>query len=133
MILKDVFLSIDGVDLSDHVQSIDITYGTESQDDTAMGDNTRQSEPGLFIHSLSATLYQDYSAGKTDATLFPLVGNSGFPVIVRPNNAAASATNPEFSNTMILTSYPPIMGAVGDEHTVTVEFAAAGDLSRATA
>lgn len=134
MILKDAFVSINAVDLSDHVRSVNMQLGVEPQDDTAMGDNTRSAEAGLKIYSLSVDFYQDFAASEVDATLFPLLSAAAFTVIVRADKTAGmSATNPNYTGSMILTSYPPITGEVGTEHIVTVEFAAAGDISRATA
>jgi hypothetical protein len=134
MILKDAFVSINSVDLSDHVRSVNMDLGVEPQDDTAMGDDTRSAEAGLLIYSATVEFYQDFAAGKVDATLFPLLGAAGFPVIVRAvNTGGVGPTNPNYVGNMILTKYPPVTGTVGDEHLLTCEFAAAGDISRATA
>lgn len=131
-VLKNSFLSINGVTLSTHVRSVSINAGVEPQDDTAMGDNTRSAEAGLKLWSLSVTFFQTFAASLVDATLFPLLGAAPFTVIVRPDADAVSTTNPNYTGSMILVTYPPITGEVGTEHMVTVEFQAAGDLSRAT-
>jgi hypothetical protein len=131
MILKNAFISINGVDLSDHCRTLNMEVGVEPQDDTAMGDDTRSSEAGLIIYSISAEFYQDFAAGKVDATLFPLLGAAAFAVIVRADAGAQSATNPSYTGSMILTKYNPVSGTVGDEHMCAVEFAAAGDIARA--
>lgn len=134
MILKDAFVSINAVDLSDHVRSVNMDLGVEPQDDTAMGDNTRSAEAGLKIYSLTVEFYQDFATGEIDATLFPLLGAAPFTVIVRAVKAVAvGPTNPNYTGSMILTKYPPVTGTVGDEHLLSCEFAAAGDIARAVA
>lgn len=131
-ILKNAFVSINGVNLSGQVRSLSLTPGIEPQDDTAMGDNTRTSEAGLKIWALTVQFFINYGSGSVDATLFPLLGAAPFPVIVRPDAGAQAPSNPGFSGNMILVSYTPVSGEVGAEHLVQAEFAAAGDLTRAT-
>ena len=131
-VLTDADVTINAVDLSDHCKSVTVNYSAETQDDTVMGDDTRSAIAGLKEWSMSIEFAQDHAASNVDATLFPLIGAAAFTVTVRPTSAAVSATNPNFTGSAILTSYPPMGGAVGDFATTTAEFAAAGTLSRAT-
>lgn len=130
--LTNEYITINGVDLSDHVISAVLNYNSDLVDSTAMGTSgTRARLGGLKDWSVSIEFQQDYAAGKVDATLFPLVGST-FTVAVKPVNAATSATNPQFSGTGILESYSPVGGGVGDLHRSPVTIQAAGTLSRAT-
>ena len=131
-VLKNAHLTVNAVNLSTSVRSLSITLGVEPQDDTAMADNTRTSEAGLKIWSLTVQFFQSFAGGSVDATLFPLLGAAPFTVIVRPDAGAVSATNPNYTGSMILASYTPVTGEVGTEHMVQAEFVAAGDVSRAT-
>ena len=138
MILSNAFFSItpkngSTVDLSDHIQEINLETGRESQDDTTMGQTTRTMESGLKTWTLSVTCKQNFAASKIDATLFALY-NSGDPatVKVRPDQKAKAADNPEYTGTVVLESYAPLGQSVGDFHAATVQFAAAGDLTRST-
>ena len=131
-VLTDASVTINSVDLSDHVKSVNLDYTAAGEDDTVMGDDTKSSIAGLLEWNLSVEFAQDHAASNVDATLFPLIGAAGFTVIVRPTSASVSATNPNFTGTAILTSYPPIGGSVGDFATTSAEFASAGTLSRAT-
>ena len=99
-----------------------------------MGDDTRSMTLGLKTWSLSLTLKQNFAAGKVDATLFA-VYNAGdaVPVVVRVGKGAKSAGNPEFTGDAVLESYTPLGQSVGDFATAPMQFAAAGDLTRATA
>lgn len=131
-VFTDAFVTIDGVDLSDHVRSVTVNYSADMQDDTAMGDGTRSRLGGLKDWSVDVEFNQDFASSSVDDTLFPLVGTS-FVVAVRPTSAARSATNPEYSGTGILESYPPLGGAVGDLSTSSITIQSAGTLSRLTA
>ena len=138
MILTNAFFSItpkngSAVDLSDYIQEINLETGRESQDDTTMGQTTRTMESGLKTWTLSVTLKQNFAASKVDATLFGIY-NSGDPaaITIRPDQKAKAATNPEYTGSVVLESYAPLGQSVGDFHAATVQFAAAGDLTRST-
>jgi hypothetical protein len=130
-ILKDVFFSFDGVNLSSFCKEISLTYEVDERDVTTMPDSTVESFPGLKKWRITAKLLQSFASAEVDETLFPLIGDeAGAAVIVRVTSAAKSATNPEFTGTGILLKYPPISGSVGDLHEVDIEIAAASALSR---
>lgn len=132
LVLTDAFVDIDGTDLSSAVRSVTVNYSAELQDETAMGDDTRVRLGGLKDWSMDIEFNQDFAAASVDATLFPLVGTT-FTVEVRPTSAARSATNPGYTGTGILESYPPLGNSVGDVATASVTIQSAGTLSRATA
>lgn len=120
-ILNDASLVVNGVDLSDHVTEIALTYEAETQDDTTMGDTTRSNKSGLLNWSASVTFVQDYAAGEVDATLFALVGQT-FSIVIKPTSGAVSATNPSYTANATLTSYDPVSGSVGDLQTASANF-----------
>ena len=130
-VLTNAYLSVGAVDLSDYCQGVTLTYECEVQDDTAFGDTTRSGAGGLKNWSLSGDMLQSFSTGTVDLTLFSLVGAT-CAVIVRSSATAASATNPNFNGTGILTSYQPIGGAVGDIAKAPISIVAAGTLTRTT-
>ncbi len=132
LVLTDAYVSINGVVLSDHAKQVTLDYSSELQDDTAMGDTTRQRLGGLKDWSMEIEFYQDYAAGEVDATLFALVGTT-FTAEVRPTSAARSATNPGYNGTGILESYAPLSGEIGAMAMAPVTIQAAGTLSRSTA
>ncbi len=133
LVLKNSFVSINGVDLSNHVKSVTINYSAEILEKTAMSANSKQRIAGLKDWSVDIELNQDFVAASVDATLFPLVGAAAFPVIFRPDAAVVSATNPQFSGNALLESYPPISGSVGEVAVASVTLQGDGDLTRATA
>jgi|DEB0MinimDraft_4_1074332.scaffolds.fasta_scaffold12878_2 hypothetical protein len=130
-VLTDASVTINSVDLSDHVRSVTMSYEAESVDDTNMADTTRINTGGLLNYSVEVEFSQDFAANEVDATLFSLVGSTT-TVIIKPTSSAVSSTNPSFSGTMLLTSYTPVTGTVGDLATATASFVPAGALTRAT-
>lgn len=122
-VFKDAFIEVDGVDLSNHFNEITLESQFDEQDATGFGSNYREIALGLGDATISGTVLQDFDAASVDATLWPLhESGHSFPVLVRPKNQAASATNPEYAMTSVLPTYNPIAGAVGDMLTSPVTF-----------
>jgi len=135
LVYTDAFVSINSVDLSDHVRSVQLNYEAEILDDTAMSTSgTRSNRPGLKNWTLTVEFYQDFAAANVDATLFALIGAVAFPVIVRPVKATVvGATNPNYTGNAVLESYPPITGEIGVMGMASATFRCSGALVRATA
>jgi len=132
IVLTDAFVSYNSVDLSDHVRSVTLTYSSELQDDTAMGDTTRSRTGGLLDWSADVDFYADEASAKVAQTFFPLVGSTA-TLIVRPDNSdGVGATNPNYTGTAAVESIPLVSGTVGELAMSPVRFVAAGALSRAT-
>lgn len=129
-VLKDASVTINSVDLSDYVTSVTLNYEIEAVESTAMGGN-RSYIGGLQNNSISVALNQDFAATKTEATIFPLVGTQT-TVVIKPVDAAKSATNPEYTVTgTYLAASQPVQGAVGELAAMTLEFTG-GTLAKAT-
>ena len=133
-ILNDAEVVVNAVDLSDHVSSVRLNYSAELQDNSSMGDDTRKRLAGIKEWSIEVEFKQDFAAAEVDATLFTLVGAAFFTVTVMPDKSlGVSATNPKYSGSAVLESYPPLDGAFGDLAKTSVVFQSAGVLSRLTA
>ena len=132
-VLYDAYLSVAGVDLSDHVRSVTVDAGQNMADDTAMGDAFVSNTAGLATWSVSVEFLQDYASSKVDATLEPLLGiGNTAALVVKPTSGSVSSTNPSYSGTSILESYNPIGGSVGDQAMASATFQSASALTRAT-
>lgn len=123
-------ITINTVDLSEYLKDVSLTYEADELETTASGDTSKEFIAGLKSWKVDATVNQDYTASKVDATLFPLVGAAPFAVVLRPTSAIKGANNPEFTGNCILTSYPPMSGAVGEVATVKFTMRGTGALSR---
>jgi len=132
IIYKNALFEVNGVDLSDHVESLTFNYGSEVQDETAMGDDTRINKGGLKTWSLDVNFHQDYTAANVDATLFSLVGTTAC-YEWRPQAICSTAINPRFSAIGVIDSYQPQGGSVGSLLAAPVTIQSASDVARATA
>lgn len=121
-ILKDAFVSINAVDLSDHVRQVAIDYSGEVHDITIMGDAGRRRLGGLKDWSMTVEMFQDFAAAEVDATVFGLVGVQTAIKVRKSKTDAISTTNPEYQGNGILESYPILGNQVGDPATVSMTF-----------
>lgn len=122
----DAYVSINAVDLSDHVKAVRLTYEAEMLDDTTMGKATRTMTPGLLNYTIEVDFLQDFAAGEVDATLFSLVGASAFAVAIRPVNTTIATTNPEFQGNVVLATYPILNNTVGELAVASCTFQPSG-------
>lgn len=112
---NNVSLTVNGVDLSDHVREIKIDMSAEDLDATAMGANSKTHVVGLRDDRMEVTFLQDYATSKVDATLSPLVSSStGFVVVAKPVAGTTTTTNPSYTVTALLFDYSPIDATVGE-------------------
>lgn len=130
-VFTDAVVTINSVALSDHVKSATLNISADVQENTAMGATYRSKLGGLKDWSLELEFNQDFAASNVDATLWPLLGVAT-TVKIKATSSVNSATNPEYSGSAILASYPAIGGGVGDVASVQVTFEGAGTLARAT-
>jgi hypothetical protein len=113
----DVYVSVNGVVLSDHVDSVDVKDTFEQKDVTGMGASAKQKVLVKAKESaIDIDFIMDYANASVDQTLRPLAGsNTPFTVIVRPTSATASTTNPQFTLMALLPEWDYVnVGGVGD-------------------
>lgn len=114
-VFKNAYVALDGVDYSDHVASVTLNYDADTQEATAMGDDTHGFLPGLKNWTAEIEFYNDYADNSIDEVAFAAIGAAnGTTIAIRPENTTISATNPEYQGTGVVTSHQPVTGAVGD-------------------
>lgn len=120
---RDYSLTVNAVDLSDHVRRIRIDMSSDDLDGTAMGDTAHTHIPGLRNDRVELEMFQDHGSGSVDATLSPLVGDAtGVTVVIKPTSSSVSTTNPSYTFTGILLDYTPADAEVGTLSTTPVVF-----------
>ncbi len=128
-------LSYNGVDLTDHVQSVTINQAFDDIDVTAMGAVSKQHLPGLRDDSVDVTFFNDYATSKVDATLFPFLGSTtGATLVVQTSGTTVSATQPKYTMIANLFNYTPVDGTVGTAsmNKVTFKPAPGSSITRGT-
>jgi hypothetical protein len=87
---------------------------------------------GLKSGQVTLDFHNDFGAGGVSALFQNLVGTIGTVELI-PNGTAASATNPKYTAEVMINSFTPVSGAVGDLATFSVTFPTSGAVTYATA
>ena len=130
LVLTNAYVTINSVNLSDHIASITINTADDVIDTTAFGNTARTRVAGLADNSVTLEFHQDYATSNVEATIYPLVGSTT-SVVVKPNGATTGATNPSYTFTALVSEWQPLNGAVGELATASVTWPISGEISKA--
>lgn len=134
--LINAHLTLNSVDMSDHVTDLSVDVTNDGQDITNFGSGGGQDMgKGLETSTLNFTVLNDYAASSINATMSAIVGTKvAFSTIPGAGTAgtAVSATNPSYSGTVYVTNWQPITGAPGDFQRVSVSYPVCGTVTMGT-
>jgi hypothetical protein len=123
-----VVLTVDGVDLSDHVTSITINRTFDELEVTAMGDSGHKYVKGLEASSITVDFLNDTATGEVLQTLQENWGTS-VTVTAKQTSGATSATNPLYTMTCLINNTTDINGSVADLSTQSVTWNVNGTIA----
>ena len=134
IVFKDVSVTVNAVDLSDHVQSCELNYSLAGVEISAMNSaGTRTYAAGMNDTTFTVTLFQDFAGSETEATVYPLVGTTT-TVVVKPTSSAVGATNPSYTIAgAYLASHTPIAAGAPGEAGLTQLVFQGGTIAKAVA
>lgn len=131
-VLTDAYIAINSVDRSAFIKQVALNVETAEQDVTDFADaGWTVPISGLKSGSLALTFNQDVAASQIDSIMWPLLGTT-VPFEVRATNAGVGASNPKYTGNILITSWNPITGSVGDVAEVSVTYPISGAVTRAT-
>ena len=119
-----VVVTLNSVDLSDHVTSATINRVFEELEISAMGDTARKYTKGLETSTITLDFLNDNAAsgaGSVRAALQAAWGTT-VPITLKQTSAAISTTNPEYQSTILVNNTTDINGAVGDISSQSITF-----------
>jgi hypothetical protein len=131
LVLTNAYITVNSVNLSDHITSVTINTTEDVIDTTAFGSTARTRVAGLLDNSVVIEFQQDYAASNVEATIYPLVGSTT-TVVVKPNGSTTGATNPSYTFTALVSEWQPLNGAVGELATASVTWPISGTITKAT-
>jgi hypothetical protein len=130
--LLAMFLSINSVDLSDHVRGTTVTAKATELSSEAMGDAWEEVTGGLKSGQLQFELLDDFAAASVDATLWAaFAAGTNVAFEVRPDTAVMSATNPKYTGFVHPGEYS-VGGKLNEMATKSLTWKISGALARAT-
>lgn len=128
---SNAYVSLGGTEISDHVTSLTMNQSIDALEKTAMGASTHTFRAGLENWTAEIEVLGDFAASELDA-IFAAASNNELAVEFRSVNTTVATTNPKWTGTGLVTSYSPLMGAVGDQAKQTISLVANTALTRAT-
>ena len=116
-----VVVTLNSVDLSDHVTAVTINRSFDELEVTSMGDSAHRFAKGLEASTITLDFLNDTATSKVNQTLQGAWGTT-VALVIRQTSAAISATNPEFQTTVLVNNTQDVNGAVGDISNQSITF-----------
>lgn len=134
IVLTNAYITINSVNLSDHIKSVTLTTSDDIVETTAFGSTARTRVAGLADNSVALEFDQDYAASSVEATInaagSSLVGTVT-TIVVKPNGATTAADNPSYTFSALISEWTPLNGAVGELATASVTWPISGVITKA--
>ena len=127
-----VSVTVNSVDLSDHVTAVTINRNFDELEVTAMGDTGHKFVKGLEASSVTIDFLNDTATGEVLQTLQAAWGTS-VPVVIKQTSAAVSATNPSYTMTCLVNGTTDVAGDVASLGMQSVTWNVNGAIAIATA
>jgi hypothetical protein len=127
-----VVLTVNAVDLSDHVTAVTINRAFDELEVTAMGDSGHKFVKGLEASSVTIDFLNDTASSEVLQTLQAVWGTST-TITMKQTSAATSASNPLYTMTCLINGTTDINGSVADLSMQSVTFNVNGTIAITTA
>lgn len=135
IVLTDAKVTINGVNLSDHIASITLNESADVVETTAFSSTAAKTRvAGLRDNSVTLEFHQDFAANNVEATIngtSSLVGTVT-TIVVQPTSASVSATNPSYTFSALVSEWQSLSGSVGELSTASVTWPISGAITKAT-
>ena len=133
-VVTGIQVSLNGDDISSNCARAELVINAAEVETTDFGSQGwTEVIGGLKSGTVSLDFHSDFGAGAVSELLEDLVGTIGTVTLIAANGTAASATTPTYTAEVLINSFTPISGAVGDLSTFSVSFPTTGPVSYATA
>lgn len=129
LVLTNAYVSIAGVNLSDHIASISLATQYDLVDTTQFGDTSKKMIAGLAANSVSFEFHQDFQAGSVESVIYPLLGTAT-ACIIKPLDSAVNASNPQYSFNVLIAEWTPLNASAGELTTASVTWPISGDVTK---
>ena len=132
IVLTDAKVTINSVNLSDHINNITLETKNDIIETSAFGSTAKTRVAGLADNQVTLDFHQDFAASNVEATIYPLLGQTT-TIVVQPASSAVSATNPTYTFSAVIVDWTPLKGGIGQLSTASVTFPITGTITKAVA
>lgn len=133
MVLTAAYLAIPiGTDLSAYTSKVEVTAEVEDKDVTTFASlGWKVLLGGLKSGQVAATFKNDITDNLLDEIMWAVFGTVQ-TFEVRAINTTATSSNPKYTGSLLVKSWAPITGAVGDVNEQSVTYPTSGAITRGT-
>ena len=132
IVLTDAKVTINSVNLSDHIASVSLSTTNDVVETSAFNSTAAKTRvAGLQDNSVTLEFHQDYASSNVEATIYPLLGTTT-TIVVSPTSTV-SATSPSYTFTALVSEWTPLNGGVGELATASVTWPVSGAITKAFA
>lgn len=130
----DQVVTINGVDLSDHIQGVTLSLSAPSVNYMTIDSpaEKRVGPGGAVSGTVTLQFVNDFAASKVYATVWPLMG-SVTAFTAKNTTDATGATNPEFQCSVSVEEFSPLDGSAGELNSTSVTWPVSGVVTAAVA
>ena len=126
-------VTLNGSDISSSCARAELVINAAEVDVTDFGSQGwTEIIGGLKSGQVSLDFHSDFGAGAVSALFQDLVGSIGTVTLIAANGTAASASTPLYTAEVMVNSFTPVAGAVGDLSTFTVTLPTSGAVTYGT-
>ena len=136
IVLTDAFVTVNGVNLSDHIASVTISESVDVVETSAFSSTAAKTRiGGLKDNSVTLEFHQDFAAANVEATIngSPSLVGTTTAIVVRPTSAAVGAANPQYTFSALISEWTPLNGSIGELSTISATFPISGAITKAVA
>lgn len=132
-VVTGTHVTLNATDISDATARAELVINAAEVETTDFGSaGWTEVIGGLKSGSVSLDFHNDFGVGGVSTLFQDLVGTVA-TITLNPEGSTVSATNPTYTASVLITSFTPVSGAVGDLATFSVTFPTSGAVSYATA
>ena len=132
-VVTGTYVTLNGDDISANTARAELVINSAEVETTDFGSGGfTELIGGLKSGQVTLDFHNDFGAGAVSNLLQDLVGTIG-TVTINPTGTAVSAENPTYTAEVLVNSFTPVSGAVGDLATFSVTFPTSGEITYATA
>jgi hypothetical protein len=136
IVLTDAYVVLASTDISQYVTSVTLSSTLDVVETTGMSNTSRTRVAGLRDNQITLEFNQDFASGALEALIYPSDAASKIGTAaameVRPTSASASATNPKYTFSALISEWQSLSGSVGELATVSVTWPISGAITKAT-
>ena len=132
LVLTNASVTLNGTDISNDVAAVTLSTSAAEVPTTSFGSGGAVTRvAGLIDNSVTLSLHNEFSS--VEGLIYPLVGSTAVTIVIKASTAAVSTANPSFTDSVLVTEWSPINGAVGELNTADVTWPISGTITKATA